>query len=82
MEKEVDKEFFDLLCIIEVSGIKDMIFKDFVEFYFDSKKLGGGGVEEVKGEVKDGVIVIIFENEDSKWISVWYEILCIFVFVL
>lgn len=65
-EKEADKESPDPLCSIEVSGIKDTTSKDLVEFYFDSKKSGGGGVEEVKGEVKDGVIVITFENEDSK----------------
>lgn len=63
MDKEVDEEFFGFLCIIEVSGIKDIIFKDSVEFYFDNKKLGGGNVEEVKGEGEDGVLFIIFKNE-------------------
>lgn len=44
-----------------------MILKDMLEFYFDNKKLGGGGVWEVKGGVEEGVIFIIFENEKSKF---------------
>lgn len=68
MENEVDEEYIGLLCIIEVSGFKDIIFKDSVEFYFDNKRLGGGSVEEVKGEIEGGVLFIIFENEESKWL--------------
>lgn len=67
VEKEADEESPGSPCTIEVSGFKDTTSKDNVEFYFDNnKRSGGGGVEEVKGEVEDGVLLITFENEESK----------------
>lgn len=66
VEKEADVESLGSPCTIEVSGFKDTTSKDSVEFYFDNKRSGGGGVEEVKGEVEDGVLLITFDNEESK----------------
>lgn len=51
--------------------MKEIIFKDILEFYFYNKKLGGGGVKKVSGEVEDGVFFIIFENEKSKFLIVF-----------
>nr|XP_034317327.1 protein mono-ADP-ribosyltransferase PARP14 isoform X2 [Crassostrea gigas] len=66
VEKEADEESPGSPCTIEVSGFKDTTSKDNVEFYFDNnKRSGGGGVEEVKGEVEDGVLLITFENEET-----------------
>lgn len=72
MEKEGDGEAEDEAagprCTIEVRGMKESTSKDSVELYFDNKrKSGGGEVEEVKGEVEDGVLYVTFENEESKW---------------
>lgn len=66
VEKEADVESLGSPCTIEVSGFKDTTSKDSVEFYFDNKRSGGGGVEEVKGEVENGVLLITFDNEESK----------------
>lgn len=66
VEEEANEESPGSPCTIEVSGFKDTTSKDSVEFYFDNKRSGGGGVEEVKGEVEDGVLLITFENEESK----------------
>lgn len=74
VDKEADEEFSGSLCTIEVSGIKDTTSKDSVEFYFDNKKSGGGNVEEVKGEGEDGVLLITFKNEQSKWTGVLFEV--------
>lgn len=72
MEKEAEGEAEDEAagprCTIEVRGMKESTSKDSVELYFDNKrKSGGGEVEEVKGEVEDGVLYVTFENEESKW---------------
>lgn len=58
------------LCTIQVSGMNDTTSKDMLEIYFNNKKSGGGGVQEVKGEVEDGVLLITFENEKSKFATV------------
>ncbi|XP_062619962.1 uncharacterized protein LOC134281522 [Saccostrea cucullata] len=65
--KKVEKEAEEntgTLCTIEVRGMKETTSIDSVELYFDNKrKSGGGGVEEVKGEVEDGVLYVTFEDE-------------------
>lgn len=67
VEKEVYEESSGSICTIEVSGINDTTSKDSIEFYFDNiKRSGGGVVQEVKGDVEDGVLLITFENEESK----------------
>lgn len=67
VKKEADEESLGSLCTIEVSGFKDTTSKDSVEFYFENnKRSGGGNVEEVKGEMEDGILFITFEDEESK----------------
>ncbi|XP_061194415.1 protein mono-ADP-ribosyltransferase PARP14-like isoform X2 [Saccostrea echinata] len=67
--KKVEKEAEENtgpLCTIEVRGMKETTSIDSVELYFDNKrKSGGGGVDEVKGEVEDGVLYVTFEDEDT-----------------
>lgn len=56
------------MFISDVSGIKDVIeriFREDINFYFD-KKLEGGGVEEIKCYVKNGILFISFGNEEIK----------------
>lgn len=65
--KEAENESPNSLCTIQVSGMKYKTSKDTLEFYFDNKKSGGGGVQRVKGEVNDGVLLITFENKESKF---------------
>ena len=62
-----EEEIQEPLCTIEVRGMKDTTSKDSVEFYFEHKRSGGGEVEEVKGEVEDGVLFITFEDKKSKY---------------
>lgn len=66
MEKEADEEFPGSLCTNEVDGFKDLTSKDSFEFYFGNKMSGCGGVEEVKGDVEDGILFINFENKEIK----------------
>ncbi|XP_062593153.1 protein mono-ADP-ribosyltransferase PARP14-like, partial [Saccostrea cucullata] len=67
--KKVEKEAEENtgpLCTIEVRGMKETTSIDSVELYFDNKrKSGGGGVDEVKGEVEDGVLYVTFEDEET-----------------
>uniref|UniRef100_A0A8B8E892 Poly [ADP-ribose] polymerase n=1 Tax=Crassostrea virginica TaxID=6565 RepID=A0A8B8E892_CRAVI len=66
--QKVEKEEEDSrgpLCTIEVRGMKDTTSKDSVEFYFENKRSGGGDVEEVKGEVEDGVLLVTFVDEKT-----------------
>ena len=67
VEKEEEEDSQGPLCKIEVRGMKDTTSKDSVEFYFETKRSGGGEVEEVKGEVEDGVLLVTFFNEKSKY---------------
>ncbi|XP_078312815.1 protein mono-ADP-ribosyltransferase PARP14-like [Crassostrea virginica] len=64
LEKEEEKDRGPL-CTIEVSGMKDTTSKDSVEFYFENKRSGGGAVEEVKGEMDDGVLLVTFVDEKT-----------------
>lgn len=64
MEKEAYEESPDSLSTIEVGGFKDITSKDGFEFYFGNKMSGGGCVEEVKGDVEDGILFINFANEE------------------
>ena len=66
VEKEEEEDSQGPLCTIEVRGMKDTTSKDSVEFYFESKRSGGGEVEEVKGEVEEGLLLITFANKESK----------------
>lgn len=70
VEEKASKAPPSSLCTIQVSGMNDTTSKDMLEFYFNKKKSGGGGVQEVKGEVEDGVLLITFENEKSKFATV------------
>lgn len=67
VKREADEEYLSSLCTVKVSGMKNTTSKDMLELYFDNKKSGGGGVREVKGGVEEGVILITFENEKSKF---------------
>lgn len=67
VEEKTSKAFSSSLCTIQVSGMNDTTSKDMLEFYFNKMKSGGGCVQEVKGEVEDGVLFITFENEKSKF---------------
>lgn len=66
MEKEADEEFPGSLCTNEVDRFKDITSKDSFGFYFGKKVSGCGGVEEVKGDVEDGILFINFANEEIK----------------
>ena len=63
---EREEEVQGPLCTIEVRGMKGTTCKDSVEFYFENKRSGGGEVEEVKGEVEEGLLLITFANKESK----------------
>ena len=65
VEKE-EKDFQGSLCTIEVRGMKETTSKDSVELYFESKRSGGGEVEEVNGEVEEGLMLITFAKKESK----------------
>ncbi|XP_061194345.1 protein mono-ADP-ribosyltransferase PARP14-like [Saccostrea echinata] len=66
VEKEAEEDTLGPLCTIEVRGMKETTSRENIELYFDNKKKsGGGGVEDVKGEVEDGVLYITFENEKN-----------------
>ena len=74
--QKVEKEEEDSqgpLCTIEVRGMKDTTSKDSVEFYFENKRSGGGDVEEVKGEVEDGVLLVTFVDEKSEYRYQMYQ---------
>ena len=66
LEKEEEKARGPL-CTIEVFGMKDTTSKDTLELYFESKRSGGGTVEEVKGEMDDGVLLVTFVDEKSTY---------------
>lgn len=70
VRREADEQSSSSLCTIQVSGMKETTSKDTLEFYFHNKKSGGGGVKKVNGEVEDGVLLITFENEKSKFSTV------------
>ena len=72
LEKGED-EAQEPLCTIEVRGMKDTTSKDSVEFHFENKRSGGGNVEEVKGEVEDGVLLVTFVDEKSEYRYQMYQ---------
>lgn len=68
VRKEADKESPGSPFTSDVSGIKDAterISREDINLYFD-KKSEGGGVEEIKRYVKNGILFISFGNEEIK----------------
>ena len=53
---------------VTVSGISSQMSKEFLTLFFENRhKSGGGDIEHLEYDDKDGIAVITFEEADSKF---------------